>query len=86
MNNLQGNSSRVDEAKNQINDLEYKEAKNNQWEEQEEKKNPKNEDSVSSPPENFKRSNILFIGVTEGEQKEQEIWNLFEKIVKRKLP
>ena len=27
-NNLQGNS-RVDEAKNQINDLEYKEAKNN---------------------------------------------------------
>ena len=41
MNNLQGNSSRVDEAKNQINDLEHKEAKNNQWEEQEEKKNPK---------------------------------------------
>ena len=28
-NNLQGNKSRVDEAKNQINDLEHKEAKNN---------------------------------------------------------
>ena len=28
-NNLQGNNSRVDEAKNQINDLEHKEAKNN---------------------------------------------------------
>ena len=27
--NLQGNKSRVDEAKNQINDLEHKEAKNN---------------------------------------------------------
>ena len=27
--NLQGNSSGVDEAKNQINDLKYKEAKNN---------------------------------------------------------
>ena len=26
-NNLQGNNSRVDEAKNQINDLEHKEAK-----------------------------------------------------------
>ena len=26
-NNLQGNNSRVDEARNQINDLEYKEAK-----------------------------------------------------------
>ena len=31
-NNLQGNNSRVDEAKNQINDLEYNEAKNNQSE------------------------------------------------------
>ena len=28
-NNLQGNNSRVDEAKNQINDLEHQEAKNN---------------------------------------------------------
>ena len=40
-NNLQGNNSRVDEAKNHINDLEHKEAKNNQTEQQEEKKNPK---------------------------------------------
>ena len=30
-NNLQGKNSRVDEAKNQINDLEHKEAKNNQF-------------------------------------------------------
>ena len=29
-NNLQGNDSKVDEAKNQINDLEHKETKNNQ--------------------------------------------------------
>ena len=36
-NNLQGNNSRVDEAKNQINDWEHKEAKNNQSEQQEEK-------------------------------------------------
>ena len=32
-NNLQGNNSTVDEAKNQSNDLEHKEAKNNQSEE-----------------------------------------------------
>ena len=32
MNNLQGNNSRVKEADNQINDLKYKEAKNNQSE------------------------------------------------------
>ena len=30
--NLQGNNSRVDEAEKQINDLEYKEIKNNQTE------------------------------------------------------
>ena len=36
-NNLQGNSSRVDEAKNQINDLEHKEAKH-KLSEQEEKR------------------------------------------------
>ena len=37
-NNLQGNNSRLDEAKNKINDLEHKEAKNNQSEQQEEKR------------------------------------------------
>ena len=31
-NNLQGNNSRVNKAENQINDLEHKEAKNNQSE------------------------------------------------------
>ena len=40
-NNLQGNNSRTVEAKNQINDLEHKEAKNNHTEEEEEKKDPK---------------------------------------------
>ena len=37
-NNLEGNNSRVDEAKNQINDLEHKEAKSNHAEQQEEKR------------------------------------------------
>ena len=40
--NLQANNSRVDEAKNQINDLEHKEVKNNQPEQQEEKRKQKN--------------------------------------------
>ena len=47
-NNLQGNNSRVDEAENQINDMEHKEAKRNQSEQQEEKRIQKNEDSISS--------------------------------------
>ena len=46
-NNLQRNSSRVDGAKDQINDLEHKEAKNHQSE-QKEKRIQKNEDSISS--------------------------------------
>ena len=37
-NNLQGNNSRVDKAENQINDLQHKESKNNQPEQQEKKK------------------------------------------------
>ena len=42
----------------------------------------KNEDNISSLWENFRRSNIHIIGVPEGEEKEQEIRNLFEKIMK----
>ena len=57
-NNLQGNNSRVDEAKNQINDLEYKEAKHNQSEQQENKESKIDEDSVRSLWDNFKHSNI----------------------------
>ena len=41
-NNLQGINSRVNEAKNQISNLEYKEAKNNQCSEQQEQKRIKN--------------------------------------------
>ena len=37
-NNLQGNNCKMDEAKNQINDLKHKEAKNNQSGRQEEKR------------------------------------------------
>ena len=37
-NYLQGNNSKMDEAKNQINDLEHKEEKNKQSEQQEDKR------------------------------------------------
>ena len=65
--------------------MEHKEAKSNQPE-QEEKRIQKNEDSVNSIWDNFKRSNICIIGVPEGEEKEQEIGNLFEKIIKENFP
>ena len=46
----------------------------------------KNEDSVSSLWDNFKQSNIHIIGGPEEEEKEQEIGNLSEKIMKGNFP
>ena len=80
-NNLQGNNNRVDAANDQINDLEHKEAKK-----QEEKESKKNVDSVSSLWHNLKHSNIHIIRVLEGDEKEQKIGNLFEKIMKENFP
>ena len=82
---MQGNNRRGDEAENQINDLERKEAKNNQSE-QEEKRTLRNEDRISSLWDNFKHSNICILGVPEEGQKEQEIRSLFEKIMKEIFP
>ena len=76
----------MDEVENQINDLDHKEAKNNQSKQQEEKRIQKTEDSVSSLWDNFRRSNICIIGLPRGGEKEQEIGNLFEKIMKQNFP
>ena len=77
----------MDEAENQINDLEHKEAKKkNHQSDQEEKRTQKNEDCVSNLRNNFKQSNIRFIGVPEREEEDQETGNLFEKIMKEKFP
>ena len=53
--------------------------KNNQSEQQEEKRIPPNEHSISSLWDDFKRYNICTIGLPEAEEKEQEIGNLLEK-------
>ena len=84
--NLQGNNSRVNEAENQINDLEHKEAKNNHQNNKKKKESKRNEDHISSLWDNSKCSNIHIIGVPEREEKEREIGNLFEKIMKENFP
>ena len=43
------------------------------------KESKKNEGSISSLWDNFKRSNIRSIGVPEGKEEKQEIGNLSEK-------
>ena len=50
------------------------------------KKNKKNEDSVSSLWDNYKQSNIHFIGMPGGEEKGQEIRNLYGKKMKENFP
>ena len=72
------------EAKNHINDLEHNEPKNSHSEQQEEKRIQTNEDSIYDLWDNFKSSNIRTIGVPE--EKEQEIINQFEKIMKENFP
>ena len=69
--NLQGNNSRVDEAKNQINDFEHKETKISNQKNKKEKRTPQNKDSVSSLWDNLKSSSICIIEVPEGGEKEQ---------------
>ena len=46
----------------------------------------KNEERLRNLWDNFKRSNIQIIGVPEGEEEEQEIQNLLEKILKKNFP
>ena len=46
----------------------------------------KNEERLRNFRDNFKYSNIQIIGVPEGEEKEQEIENLFENIMKENFP
>ena len=45
-----------------------------------------NEERLRNLQDNFQHSNIQIIGVPEGEQKEQEIENLLENIMKETIP
>ena len=83
---IRDSNSTVDKANNQINDLEHKEAKKQPIRTRRRKIIQKKEDSINSFWDNFKRSNICIIGVSEGEEKEQKIGNLFDKIMKENVP
>ena len=78
-------SSEGKEAEIQINDLEQKEAINNQPEQNEETRTQKKKERLRNLQDNFTLSNIWVIGVPEGEQ-QQEIDNLFGKITKKNFP
>ena len=59
---------------------------NIQLEQNEESRIQKNEERLRNLWDNFKFSNIRIIGMPEGEEQEQKIENLFEKIMKENFP
>ena len=66
--------------------MEQKEEINIQVEQNEETSFPKKVERLRNLWENFKHSNIQIIGVPEGKEEEQEIENLFERIMKENFP
>ena len=75
---VQGTNSERKETGAQINSLEQKEEINIQPEQNEETRIQKNEEKLRNLQDNFKRSNIQIIGVSEGEKEEQE-WETYLK-------
>ena len=70
----------------QINGLVQKEEINIHPEQNEKTRIQKHEERIRNLRDNFKCSNIWIIEVPEGEEKEQEIENLFENIMKENFP
>ena len=80
--NVQETNSEEKETRTQINSVDQKEERSIQPEKNEETRIQKNEERLRKFWDNFKCSNTRIIGVPEGEEEEQEIENLFEKIMK----
>ena len=84
--NVQDANSEGKQTRTQINSLEQKEEINIQPEHNEETRIQKNKERLRNLlQDNFTRSNIRMIGVP-GEGEDQEIENLFDKIMKENFP
>ena len=84
--NIQGTNNEGKETRTQINNLEQKEEINIQTKQNEETRIQKSEERLRNLQDIFKHSNIRITWVPEGEEEDQEIENLFEKIVKENFP
>ena len=83
--NTQKNISEGKETGTQINNLEQKEEINIQPERNEEIRIQKNDERLRNLWDNFKCSKIQIIGFPKGEEEEQDMENIFEKIMKEKF-
>ena len=84
--NVQGTNSDAKETGTQINSMDQKEERNTQPEKNEETRMQKSEERLRNLQDILKHSNIWIIGVPEGEEEEQEIEILFEKVMKENFP
>ena len=83
---IQGTNSEGKETGTQINNVDQKEEINIQMEQNEDTRTQKNEESLRNLWDNFKRPNLQIVGVPEGEEEQQDIQNLSEKIMKENFP
>ena len=74
------------ETRTQINSLDQKEERHIQPKQNEEIRMQKNEERLRNLQDNFKCTNIQIIRVPKGEEEEQKIENLFEKVIKENFP
>ena len=84
-NTVEGVKSRLNEA-DQISQVEDKVEKSTQKDQEKEKRLRKNEEGLREMQNNRKRNNIHIIGIPEGEEEEQGIENLFEKVMMENFP
>ena len=85
-NTVEGIKSRLDEAEDRISELEDKVEKNTQTEQEKEKRCRQNEEGLHEIQDNMKPNNIHIIGISEEEEREQGVENLFEKSNHGKFP
>ena len=84
-NTVEGIKSRLNEAEDWITELEDKVEKNTQNEQEKEKRLRKNEEGLREMQDNMKQNNMCITGVLEREE-EQQIQNLFEKLMMENFP
>ena len=80
-NTVEGINSRINEAEEQISELEERLVEITAAEQNKEKRMKRNEDSLRDLWDNIKCTNIHIIGIPEGEEREKGPEKIFEKII-----
>ena len=85
-NTLEGINSRITEAEKPVSDLEDRMVQFTAVEQNNEKGMKRNEGSLRDLWDNIKPTNILIIGVPEGEEREKGPEKIFDEIIVERFP